>query len=155
MIDATAEPYGSDPNCANKAKSAGTIIAYYDPESEKVNLVATLNDGSFAGWGWGGSMTNTEMVIFETNGDSNAISFHYGIGDDYPPEDSALAACYETSSVDNGDGTITFTAARPLECAGITDYGGGSYVVQLDAEMSLCMAWNPDKGSLSFHDDNL
>ena len=94
------------------------------------------------------------MVIFEADGDSKAISFHYGIGEDFPPEDSNMAACYDTSIVDNGDGTITFTATRPLECTGITNYGGGSYVVQLDTEISLCMAWNPNKGSLSFHDNN-
>ena len=114
-----AEPPGSDPNCAFKLTKVGQIVSYYDPSSELVNLVATLKNGSYAGWGWGGSMTNTEMVIFSADASSSGVSFVYGIGDDTPENDDAYGACYDTKFVENGDGTVTLTATRPLECTGV------------------------------------
>ena len=80
-----------DPSCMNAAAGAGSITAFYDPTSEKVIMSAVLNTGSFAGWGWGGSMTNTEMVIFSGGG---TASFVYGEGNQPPSDDTALAACY-------------------------------------------------------------
>ena len=75
----------------NAAAGAGSITAYYDPTDEMVVMSAVLNSGSYAGWGWGGNMKNTEMVIF--SGDGTA-SFVYGEGNQPPSDDSALAACY-------------------------------------------------------------
>ena len=31
-------------------------------------MVATLPDSSWAGWGWGPTMEDTEMIIFSANG---------------------------------------------------------------------------------------
>ena len=50
---------------------------------------------------------------------------------------------------------MTVTVERPLECTGITDLHGDSYVIQLDTSLSLCMAWNPDSPDLSFHNGNI
>ena len=82
-------------------------------------MVATLIDGSYAGWGWGASMTNTEMVIFSADGSSSGVKTYYGVGKDTPLEDFSYEACYDTSYVDNGDGKITITTTRPLECTGV------------------------------------
>ena len=46
-----------------------------------ISMIATLPDQSVAGWGWGGSMTNTEMLIFSANGDKSDMETYYGIGD--------------------------------------------------------------------------
>ena len=118
-------------------------------------MVATLKDGSYAGWGWGASMTNTEMVIFSAEASKSGVKTYYGEGDYDPVEDFAYEACYDTSFVQNDDGTITITTTRPLECTGMTDIKGGSYVIQLDTEIDLIMAWNPDDPDISFHDGNL
>ena len=58
----------ADPSCMNAAAGAGSITAFYDPSNEKVIMSAVLNSGSYAGWGWGGNMKNTEMVIFSGSG---------------------------------------------------------------------------------------
>ena len=118
-LGAHSEPAGSDPNCANLATSVGTVITYYDEDTEKVNMVATLKDGAYASWGWGASMTNTEMVIFSADGTSSGVKTYYGVGDYDPEEDFSYVACYSTSYVDNGDETITITTTRPLECTGL------------------------------------
>ena len=60
-----------------------------------------------------------------------------------PVSDSAFAECYTSSFVVHTDNSVTFTTKRPLECTGITDPSGNSYVVKLDTEIDLCMAWNP------------
>ena len=89
-----------------------------------MTIVATLNDGSYAGWGWGSSMDGTEMVIFSANGDSSSVGYYYSTGETKPTADPSFAACYDSSFVNNGDGTVTLTASRPLECSE-TDLGGG------------------------------
>ena len=75
---------GSDPNCLTTVSGAGTINAFYDPSTELINLVATLNDGSYAGWGWGATMTDTEMVIFSADGAQSGVTTVYGVGTTRP-----------------------------------------------------------------------
>ena len=54
-----------DPACTQSLQdNGGTLTTYYDTSREVVVMEATLPDGSYAGWGWGSSMTNTEMLIF-------------------------------------------------------------------------------------------
>jgi len=124
---------------------------YYDPDTELINMIATINDGSYAAWGWGHSMTSTEMVIFQANGSSSFFSFVYGIGGVDPVADPDLSGCYTTSFEQNSDGTVTLKATRPLEC-GIVDYGGGSYVVQLDTNLRLIICWFPTNYQLVYHE---
>ena len=58
-----------DPACTQSLQdNGGTLKTYYDTSREVVVMEATLPDGSYAGWGWGSSMTNTEMLIFSANG---------------------------------------------------------------------------------------
>ena len=66
---------------------SGNLSAFYDPDTELVNIVANIKDQSFAGWGWGASMTGTEMVIFSADGDSSTVSYSYGVGDTDPQPD--------------------------------------------------------------------
>ena len=40
-------------------------------------MSANVLAGSYAGFGWGASMVNTEMVIFSANGDSSAVQYYY------------------------------------------------------------------------------
>lgn len=108
-------------------------------------MVATLNHGTSAGWGWGESTTDTEMVIFKANGDQSAISFVYG-------QEPGFAACYDSQFVVHVDDSVTFTTKRPLDCDRISDPMGNSFRVILDADMQLFMAWNPDSSELSLDD---
>ena len=47
-------------------------------------MKATLSDSSYAGWGWGSSMFNTEMVVFSANGDSSSATTYYSTKEDMP-----------------------------------------------------------------------
>ena len=58
---------------------------YYDQETEYITMKVSIPIGSFAGFGWGKTMTNTEMVIFSTKDGQGAVTTNYGTGDDYPP----------------------------------------------------------------------
>ena len=73
-----------DPNCTQTLNDGGTITVYYDQDSEQIVMKASIPSGSFAGFGWGKTMTNTEMVIFSTKGGSGAVTTYYGVGDDTP-----------------------------------------------------------------------
>ena len=74
------EAVGDDPNCIQTLTDSGTIKAFYDPNTELVNIVAEIKDGSFAGWGWGSEMKDTEMIIFVANGDDSTVDYYYSIG---------------------------------------------------------------------------
>lgn len=72
MTDATV-----DPGCIEALGDVGTITSYYDPTLEKIVIEAVLPDGSYAGWGWGDSMTETEMIIFSANGADTSAKPYY------------------------------------------------------------------------------
>lgn len=125
-------------DCTQDLTDLGTVAAYYDPQTQLVNLEATLPVGSYAGWGWGPSMTDTEMLIFSASDGASDINFYLSSGFTKPTLDASFKDCYTTSVTQDGD-TVNFTATRPLECTAVAD----SYVVQLDTELSLITAWNP------------
>jgi len=135
-----------DPACTTTLTDEGSISVFYDQTNELVNIEATLVDSSYAGWGWGSSMKETEMVIFSANADSSTALTYYSVQEGPPTLEPTLQSCYTTSYTVNTDGTIFFKATRPLDC-GVTD----SYVVKLDEELSLISAWNPTNPVLSYH----
>ena len=40
-------------------------------------MEANLKGGSYAGWGWGASMVNTEMVVFSADGNKSTVKNYY------------------------------------------------------------------------------
>ena len=92
------------------------------------------------------------MVVFSANGASSTFQTYYGIGTVKPMEDDNMANCYD-STFTTSDGVVNFEVRRELECDE-TDYAGGSYVVALDAELSLIASWNPKNSQLSYHGKN-
>ena len=71
----------TDAACTTSISDGGNLIGYYDTGLEKVVVQATLPDSSYAGWGWGASMTNTEMLIFSANGASSSVTTYYSEGE--------------------------------------------------------------------------
>ena len=64
--------------------------------NEQVTITALVAAGSYTGFGWGGSMTNTEMVIFSGD-DSTAtssINFYYSLTEGVPSPQVNLDDCY-------------------------------------------------------------
>jgi hypothetical protein len=43
----------------------------YDPDTEQIVLNSTIPIGSYAAWGWGASMIDTEMVQFSAISDAS------------------------------------------------------------------------------------
>ena len=58
----------TDPACTQNLLPDGTLTTYYDTTTEKVVMKVEIPDTSYAGWGWGSTMKNTEMLIFSANG---------------------------------------------------------------------------------------
>lgn len=84
---------------------------------------AVVPTGTYAAWGWGASMKDTEIVFFSANGADSAVEFYYSVTEEPPTEEPSYAACYTTSFSQDGD-TVYFSATRPLDCG--TD---NSYIV--------------------------
>ena len=57
--------------------------------TEQIVMNVTLPDSSYAGWGWGSSMTNTEMVIFSANGADKSSATTYYSKEETKPENQA------------------------------------------------------------------
>ena len=102
-------------------------------------MTALVADGSYAGWGWGATMIDTEMVIFSADGDSSSAETYYSTKHDTPSSDPSQQACYTTTITQQDDGYTKFETTRPLECG-----TSNSYVVSLDTKLSLITAWNPN-----------
>ena len=120
----------------------------YDATTELITMQANVIAGSYAAWGWGASMTNTEIVHFRADSASSAVTNWFATGTHMPSANSAVDACY-TSSFTDGGSSVDFTVTRPLDCGIDT-----SYVVQVDAELDLIAAWNPKSPEMSFHGAN-
>ena len=82
----TAAPAPSpvDTNCVQDLGDGGTITVYYDPDTELVVMEASIPDGSYGAWGWGASMTETEIVMFSGNGASSDVQYFYSTTETAP-----------------------------------------------------------------------
>ena len=69
---------GIDSACTTSLSDGGSLTTYYDEPNEKIVVQATLPDSSYAGWGWGSAMANTEMLIFSANGDTSSVTAYKG-----------------------------------------------------------------------------
>ena len=121
----------------------------YDADAEVISMNATLPDSSYAGWGWGSSMVNTEMVIFVANGDSSSATTYYSSDKSEPELQSSMQSCYTTSVTKKDDGNVEIMTTRPLDC-GIAN----SYAVTLDTDLSLISAWDGSNAKMVYHGKN-
>ena len=104
-----------DPNCTRKLGDGGTITVYYDEGTELINMRVNIPDNTFAGFGWGATMTNTELVVFSANGDSSAVTTYYGTGNLKPEALPSLQSCYTWQRIMTSS-DIELVATRPLDC---------------------------------------
>ena len=77
-------PTAVDPLCTQSSTIGGSLTVYYDTTTQKIVMDAVIPDGSYQGWGWGPTMTNTEIVVFSAEGASSAVTTYYGTGDTRP-----------------------------------------------------------------------
>ena len=59
--------------CTQSLSDGGSMEVSYDPDTSMVVMNALIPDGSYAAWGWGASMVDTEMVMFSANGASSNV----------------------------------------------------------------------------------
>ena len=81
---------GIDPNCTQTLSDGGTLTVYYNDKTDRIEMHVTIPKGSYAGFGWGASMENTEMVIFSTKGDTGSVETYYSPGFDTPNAEPKL-----------------------------------------------------------------
>ena len=70
-------PKAIDPSCTKTLTDGSTLSVYYNPTTKLINMEANLKGGSYAGWGWGASMVNTEMVVFSADGNKSTVKNYY------------------------------------------------------------------------------
>jgi len=88
--------YTIDPLCTETLSGTRSVTVNYDPLNDQVIVSAYVPVGSYTGFGWGATMTNTEMVIF-SGGDSvatSSISYYLSESESTPTLDSTLDSCY-------------------------------------------------------------
>ena len=96
---------------------------------------ARLPASNFAGWGWGKSIKDSEMVIFNSDGGNSAASTYRALNDtDIEALPEQQQSCYTTSHTANDDGTVSISTSRPLDC-------GDGDSLELDKELEMTMAW--------------
>ena len=84
-------PTTSDSACTKTLTGSGTITVFYSADTELLYMEATLPQNSFAGWGWGATMVDTEMLIFSASTvDGSSITTYYSSGKTTPDEEPSL-----------------------------------------------------------------
>lgn len=74
-----------------------SVTVNYVPASNNVLITAVVAVGSYTGFGWGGDMTNTEMIIFSADATTPSIGYYYSKTEEPPTTDSALDNCYSNA----------------------------------------------------------
>ena len=72
-----------DSACTQKIAEDSTITVYYDPDIDRVVMNAVAPTGGYYAWGWGASMTDTEMVMFSANGADSNVQYFWSTIDSY------------------------------------------------------------------------
>ena len=101
------------------AKSGTQIDMKWDTTSNELIITTRVPDKTWFAWGWGGSMTQTAMVLWEANGEDSTVTDLYSEHHGYPS--TVTDNCY-SSSYAIVDGYIEFTTKRPLDCQAANGY---------------------------------
>ena len=99
----------------------------YDSSTKLVNYQVVVPDNSYLGLGYGTSMTDTDMVIFQANGESSMVEWAYSTGHSPPTPNTGTCYTLVSQSLDQSTSMVTFDVTRPLDCD-----GDNSYVIPLD-----------------------
>ena len=80
---------GIDPNCTTSV-GEGNLTVYYDDRTELINMIVNIPKNSYAGFGWGPEMKDTELVVFQATDtvDENTFITYKGVGETWPELDS-------------------------------------------------------------------
>ena len=95
----------------------GTLDFSYDVATAKIVLKAHIKAGSYIAFGWGSTMSNTDMVIWQANGGTSTQLDLYSTGYSTPSTDGVNT--YTTTFTDNG-AYVDFVSKRSLNGNGGT-----------------------------------
>ena len=79
-----------------KVHDGSTLTMYFDSAKDLLYMSANVKDGSYLGFGWGATMSNTEMLVWSADGDNSEFSAYYSYGNEMPKRDLGMEACYYT-----------------------------------------------------------
>lgn len=90
----------------------GSINVMYDFREQHVRFTVLVQDGTYTAFGWGPTMTNTDMVVWQANGKKSTVLDLYSTGHN-PPSVDAVSA-YDTK-ITVVEGFILFESTRDLD----------------------------------------
>ena len=109
-----------------------------------VNYIADIPNKSYLGLGYGTSMTNTDMYIWQENSSGNINYPAYTTGHEQPVE--YASDCYILNSVVEGSSSVSFSMSRSLDCN-----TGQTYVIPLGESFDIINAWKTDTEDVTYH----
>ena len=121
----------------------------YDSSTKLVNYQVVVPDNSYLGLGYGTSMTDTDMVIFQANGESSMVEWAYSTGHSTPTPNTGTCYTLESQSLNSTSDRVTMEVSRPLECA-----GENSFVIPLGTSFDIVNAWLTTTYEVKFHGES-
>ena len=100
-------------------ESGTQIDMKWDTTNNELIITAKVPDKTWFAWGWGGSMTQTSMVLWEANGEDSSVTELYSEHEGHPS--TVTTNCY-SSSHEVVSGFVEFTTKRPLDCKAANGY---------------------------------
>ena len=109
-----------------------------------VNYIADIPNKSYLGLGYGTSMINTDMYIWQENSSGNINYQAYTTRQETPVQYSG--DCYTLNSVVEDTSSVSFSLSRPLDCN-----LDKSYVIPLGESFDIVNAWLTDTEDVDYH----
>jgi hypothetical protein len=122
----------------------GTLDVSLDTTTKLIKFTVHVKDNSYIAFGWGSTMTNTDMVFWSASGGASTQKDLYSTGHSNPSVDAANA--YTTTFTQSG-GFVDFVSTRKLEGNG----GVNDFVASLDTNIACCYAYHSSNANLVQH----
>lgn len=118
-------------------QSPVTMYAYWNVQQQKIVIgIQGIPDNSWFAFGWGSSMTNTDMIVCRGQRSSGTYikESRHSTGNTTPTVNAVDP--YTTSNIWDLNGSIGCLFVRPL------DLGANYYLAQLDTPIPCITAYN-------------
>lgn len=129
--------------CEMSFSDATSVQIYYSPSTNSIVYDAFVTNGSFLGLGYGTSMVDTDMIIFESLLGSSTQLQCYSTAEQKP---TTVTNQYLTTIPVSNSTLTEFVSTRQINQA-----GNNTYQIPLNEPVNMVYAFNPANWQLSYH----